>query len=183
MKKILLLDDEKNYLAETLKELKLAGCQLEYVTTSQEADAIIAEAKNDLGMVAIALNNALGYPATRKIKRSIHAETQVCVYSASDSTSLREWVYRQGIENFFTAPYQKEEFVDFCKKHLLKKNIHFSHKQLLGLTETLSKYTDAADNLVQQHAASSKSIQELQHKLAHSLNSFEHQKNFLTEVQ
>ncbi len=183
MNKLLLLDDDKNYLAEILQELKLAGCILEYVNSSPEADGFIVKEKQSIGLVLVSLNNALGYPAVRKIKRSIDASTQLCIYSESDSVSLREWVYKQGIENFFTAPFQKAELIDFCKKLLLNKNIHFSHRQLLELSKTLSKYTDAADNLVQQHAASSNSIQELQHKLARSLSSFEHQKDFLTEVQ
>ena len=183
MNKLLLLDDDKGYLADILQELKLAGCVLHHVNTSGEADTCIAEEKSSLGLVLVSLNNALGYPAVRKIKRSISSNTQLCIYSDSDNVSLREWVYRQGINNFFTAPFQKIELIDFCKKLLLNKNIHFSHKQLVGLSETLSKYTDAADNLVQKHAASSNSIQELQHKLARSLSSYEHQKNFLTEVQ
>lgn len=183
MNKLLLLDDDKNYLAEILQELKLAGCILEHVNSSQEADAFIVKEKHSIGLVLVSLNNALGYPAVRKIKRSIDSRTQLCIYSESDSVSLREWVYRQGIENFFTAPFQKTELIDFCKKLILNKNIHFSHRQLLDLSETLAKYTDAADNLVQKHAASSNSIQELQHKLARSLGSYEHQKDFLTEVQ
>lgn len=183
MKKLLLLDDDKNYLADILQELKLAGCILQYVNSSQEADAFIQQEKSDVGLVLVALNNALGYPAVRKIKRSIADSTQLCIYSDSDSVSLREWVYKQGIDDFYTAPFQKNELIEFCKKQLLKKSIHFSHQQLLSLSETLAKYTDAADNLVQQHAASSNSIQELQHKLARSLSSYEHQKKFLTEVQ
>lgn len=183
MKKLLLLDDDKKHLAALLKELKLAGCVLEYVNTSQDANTYIQSEQEAIGLVLVSLNNALGYPAVRKIKRSISDKTQLCIYSDSDSVSLREWVYKQNIKNFFTAPFEKKELIDFCKKVILKKNVHFSHKQLLELYQTLSKYTDSADNLVQQHAANSNSIQELQHKLARSLPNYEHQKNFLTEVQ
>lgn len=183
MKKLLLLDDDKKYLANLIEELKLAGCEIKYVNSSQDADAYIKQEAQNLGMVIVALNNALGYPAVRKIKRSISSQVTLSIFSDSDGISLREWVYKQNIKNFYSAPHETKELIDLCKKVILNKNIHFSHKQLLGLYETLSKYTDSADNLVQQHAANSNSIQELQHKLARSLTNYEHQKSFLTEVQ
>ncbi|WP_251359029.1 response regulator [Kangiella sp. TOML190] len=183
MKKLLLLDDDKKYLAETVKELKLAGCDITYLNSGSQALEFVEQHKSELGMIIIALNNALGYPTVRKVKRAVQNTIDICIYSDSGSTSLREWVYRQQINAFFTAPFEKDDLIDDCKRIILKKNIHFSHKQLLGLTEVLAKYTDSADNLVQKHAANSNSIQELQHKLARSLTNFEHQKNFLTEVQ
>lgn len=183
MKKVLLLDDEKNYLAETIKELKLAGCYVTYTDAATEAQEFIAQHKNELSMVVVSLNNALGYPAVRKINRSIEEKTQLCIYTCSESSSLREWIYKQNITSVFAAPKEKNEFVQHCKRVVLRKNIHFNHSQLVELTNVLSKYTDSADNLVQKHSANSNSIQELQHKLARSLSSFEHQKNFLTEVQ
>ncbi len=183
MKKILLLDDDKQYLKETLQEIKLSGCVYEYFQSSQDAHSFIEAESNNIGLVIVALNNALGYPAIRKIKRSITPNTELSIYSDSASLSLREWVFKQEIKHYYTAPFQKSELIDFCKKLILNKSIHFNHQQLLDLSNTLSKYTDIADNLVQQHAANSNSIQELQHKLARSLTNYEHQKNFLTEVQ
>ncbi len=178
-----MLDDDKGHLAKLIKELELAGCVVEYVKTSQDADAFINAEKQKLGLVLVSLNNALGYPAVRKIVRSAGKQTQLCIYSDSDSVTLREWVYKQDINSFFTAPHQQSDLINFCKKIILKKNIHFNHKQLVELAKTLSKYTEKAHNLVQEHAANSNSIQELQHKLARSLTNYEHQKNFLTEVQ
>ncbi len=107
MKKLLLLDDDKKYLAETVKELKLAGCEISYLNRGSQALEFIEQQPQAVGMIIIALNNALGYPTVRKIKRAINSKTELCVYSDSDSTSLREWVYRQQINSFFTAPFEK----------------------------------------------------------------------------
>lgn len=183
MKKVLLLDDDKKYLADTIKELQLSGCDIQYSVENKEGETFIADNSEQLGIVVVVLNNALRYPTIRKIKRTINNNTQLCIYTDSDNTSLREWIYKQEVSHLFIAPFQKSELIEHCKKTILNKNIHFSHNQLLGLTNTLSKYTKSADNLVQQHAANSNSIQELQHKLARSLTSFDHQKKFLTEVQ
>lgn len=59
----------------------------------------------------------------------------------------------------------------------------FTNQQLKELTSTLAKYTIDAEKMVKETAPQSKSLQELQHKLARRLDGIENQRGFLLEAQ
>lgn len=183
MSAILLVDDNERILESTASQLKLSGHDVDYVTDYKQAANYLRLNRPNVNIVVITLNNSLGYPSLRKIKSLIHQQTTLIIYSKNHETSLKDWTIKLGIEHFFEHPNQEIDLYNRIKRSLFRRGMFFTHQQLSSLTVTLAKYTDGADVLVKEIAPKSKSLQELQHKLARRLPGIEVQRKFLAEVQ
>lgn len=183
MDTILLVDDSTENLSGTHKALQKAGYNVAYVTDYQQAFAHIRMFNEEMSTLVVSLNNSLGYPFLRKLNSEVHANSKIIIYSSNPASSIKQWVERAGFKRFLQHPKDEGSLFNRIKANFYQKGIFFTNEELDKLTATFSKYNTSAERLVKHKALHSKSIQELQHKLARCLTDFEHQKKFLAEVQ
>ena len=183
MSAILLVDDSHNNLADTAQQLTAAGHDYHLVTDYKEALNYIRLNRPQIRIVVVALNNALGYPSLRKIKSNMFNRATIIVYSENKDQSIGQWVKKLGIDLFYEHDSQQTDLFNRIIRSLFQQGMFFTKQQLKDLTATLSKYTADAPKLVKEFAPQSKSLQELQHKLARRLEGIEKQRGFLLEAQ
>ncbi|AUD78093.1 response regulator [Kangiella profundi] len=183
MSAILLVDDSHEILANTAQQLTAAGHDYHYAADYKEALNYIRLNRPQIRIVVVALNNALGYPSLRKIKSGMSERATIIVYSDNKDQTIASWVKKLGIEHYYEHNRQEIDLFNRIKRSLFQKGMFFTNQQLKELTSTLSKYTSDADKLVKETAPQSKSLQELQHKLARRLEGIENQRGFLLEAQ
>jgi len=183
MSTILLVDDNTNILANTAKNLEDAGYKYDYVNDYKTALNFLRLSRPTIEIVVVTLNNSLGYPMMRKLQTLMTDRVTIIVYSNNTDRTISAWVKKQGIPFFFEHSHQENELFNRIKRSLYSKGQFFTHQQLLKLAKILSKYTIGADKLVKEIAPNSKSLQELQHKLARRLDGIDSQRRFLAEVQ
>lgn len=183
MSAILLVDDSHEILANTAQQLTAAGHDYHYAADYKEALNYIRLNRPQIRIVVVALNNALGYPSLRKIKSGMSERATIIVYSDNKDQTIASWVKKLGIEHYFEHNRQEIDLFNRIKRSLFQKGMFFTSQQLKNLIVTLSKYTQDAEQLVKETAPQSKSLQELQHKLARRLEGIENQRGFLLEAQ
>ena len=183
MSTILVVDDSKRILANTAEQLKSVGYNFEYFSDYKSATNYLRLNRPKIKLVLFSLSNSLGYPVLRKLKTSMSERATIIVCSDMQDKAINNWVKKIGIEHYFEPETQQKELLNRIKRSMFKTGKFFTDQQLGYLVKTLSKYTDGADILVKEIAPKSKSLQELQHKLARRLNGIETQRKFLTEVQ
>lgn len=183
MSAILLVDDNREILANTAQQLTAAGHDYHYVTDYKDGLNYIRLNRPQIRIVVVALNNALGYPSLRKIKSSMSDRATIIVYSENKDQTISSWVKKLGIDLFFQHSRQEIDLFNRIKRSLFQRGMFFSSQQLKKLITTLSKYTTDAERLVKETAPQSKSMQELQHKLARRLEGIENQRGFLLDAQ
>ncbi|ACV25887.1 response regulator [Kangiella koreensis] len=183
MSAILLVDDSREILSNTAQQLTAAGHDYHYVSDYKDALNYIRLNRPQIRIVVVALNNALGYPSLRKIKSSMSDRATIIVYSENKDQTIGSWVKKLGIELFYEHNRQEIDVFNRIKRSLFQKGMFFTNQQLKELTSTLAKYTIDAEKMVKETAPQSKSLQELQHKLARRLEGIENQRGFLLDAQ
>ena len=183
MSAILVVDDSKRILANTAEQLKSAGYDFEYFSDYKSASNYLRLNRPKIKLVLFSLSNSLGYPVLRKLKTTMSERATVIVCSNMEDKSINDWVNKMAIEHHFDPNSQQKELLNRIKRSMFKTGKFFTDQQLSFLSKTLAKYTNGAEALVKEIAPKSKSLQELQHKLARRLNGIEAQRKFLTEVQ
>ncbi|AOE50664.1 response regulator [Kangiella sediminilitoris] len=183
MSTILLVDDDSNILANTAKKLEDAGYKYDYVNDYKTALNFLRLSRPTIQIVVVTLNNSLGYPVMRKLHSLMADRATIIVYSNNKDRSIANWVKKHNIPYFFEHHQQEEQLFNHIKRSLYRQGQFFSHQQLSMLATILAKYTNDAESLVKQTAPHSKSLQELQHKLARKLDGIDNQRRFLSEVQ
>lgn len=183
MSTILLVDDDSNILTNTAKKLEEAGYKYDYVNEYKTALNFLRLSRPSIQIVVVTLNNSLGYPMMRKLYSLMADRATIIVYSNNKDRSVAHWAKKHGINHFFEHHQQEEQLFNRIKRSLYRQGQFFSHQQLSKLSQVLSKYTSQAESLVKETAPHSKSLQELQHKLARKLNGIDNQRRFLAEVQ
>ncbi|NVK21307.1 MAG: response regulator [Kangiellaceae bacterium] len=183
MSGILVVDDSKRILANTAEQLKSAGYDFEYFSDYKSASNYLRLNRPKIKLVLFSLSNSLGYPVLRKLKSTMSDRATVIVCSDMNDKSINDWVQKMGIEYYFEPEKQQRELLNRIKRSMFKTGKFFTDHQLNHLIKALSKYTNGAEALVKEIAPKSKSLQELQHKLARRLDGIDAQRKFLTEVQ
>ncbi|RDX35212.1 response regulator [Kangiella sp. HD9-110m-PIT-SAG06] len=183
MSTILLVDDTTNILADTAKKLEQSGYKYDYVDDYKTALNFLRLSRPSIQIVVVTLNNSLGYPMMRKLQALMSDRATIIVYSQDSDGSISAWVKKQNIAHFFKHDVEELQLFNRIKRTLFSRGQFFTHQQLYQLTKVLSKYSDQAENLVKSTAPHSKSMQELQHKLARKLEGIDNQRRFLAEVQ
>ncbi|GAA4351157.1 response regulator [Kangiella taiwanensis] len=183
MSTILLVDDNTHILAGTAKHLEQSGYKYDYVDDYKTALNFLRLSRPSVQIVVVTLNNSLGYPMMRKLQALMSDRAPIIVYSEDNDGSISKWITKHNIPHFFRHDTEELQLFNRIKRTLFSRGQFFTHQQLSGLAKVLSKYTDQAESLVKSTAPHSKSIQELQHKLARKLEGIENQRRFLAEVQ
>ncbi|AKE52831.1 response regulator [Kangiella geojedonensis] len=183
MSTILLVDDNSNILANTAKHLEQSGYKYDYVDDYKTALNFLRLSRPSIQIVVITLNNSLGYPVMRKLQALMSDRATIIVYSKDSDGAISTWVKKHNVPYFFKHDIEELQLFNRIKRTLFSKGQFFTHQQLNKLAKILSKYTDQAESLVKSTAPHSKSLQELQHKLARKLEGIENQRRFLIDVQ
>lgn len=183
MSTILLVDDSTGILANTAKKLEQSGYKYDYVDDYKTALNFLRLSRPTIQIVIVALNNSLGYPMMRKMQSLMADRATIIVYSKDSDGAISTWVKKHKVPHFFLYDAQEEQMLSRIKRSLYSKGQFFTHHQLGELEKVLSKYTKQAQRLVKDTAPQSKSLQELQHKLARKLDGIDNQRRFLAEVQ
>lgn len=183
MSTILLVDDNTRILSNTAKSLEQAGYKYDYVDDYKTALNFLRLSRPSIEIVVVTLNNSLGYPMMRKVQTLMSDRATIIVYSKDADGVISAWIKKQQIPFFFKYNHEEDALFNQIKRSLYRKGQFFSHQQLSKLEKVLSQYTKQAERLVKETAPNSKSIQELQHKLARKLEGIEKQRKFLADVQ
>ncbi|GAA4362300.1 response regulator [Kangiella marina] len=183
MSTILLVDDKTTILAGTAEILEQAGYKYDYVTDYKTALNFLRLSRPTIQIVVVTLNNSLGYPMMRKLQALMSDRAAIMVYSEDKDNAISAWVKKHNFPFFYKHPTEEPQLFNRIKRTLFSKGQFFTHQQLVKLVEVLSQYTSEAEDLVKSTAPQSKSLQELQHKLARKLEGIENQKQFLAAVQ
>jgi two-component system response regulator ChvI len=183
MSTILLIDDSTSILANTAKKLEQAGYKYDYVDDYKTALNFLRLSRPSIQIVVVTLNNSLGYPMMRKLQTLMSNRATIIVYSQDKDGAISTWVEKHNMPHFFKHDTQEMQMLNRIKRSLYSKGQFFSHQQLSKLAKVLAKYTDQAERLVKETAPHSKSLQELEHKLARKLDGIDKQRRFLAEIQ
>lgn len=183
MSTILLIDDSTGILADTAKKLEQAGYKYDYVNDYKVAFNFLRLSRPSVQIVIVSLNNSLGYPMMRKVHSLMSDRATIIIYSKDKDGAISNWVNKQQFPFYFKHDEQADEMFNSIKRSLFSKGQFFTHQQLLKLARVLSKYTNQAQQLVKDAAPGSKSLQELEHKLARKLDGIDKQRQFLSDLQ
>lgn len=183
MSTILLIDDSTRILADTAEKLEQAGYKYDYVDDYKVAFNFLRLSRPSVQIVVVSLNNSLGYPMMRKVQSLMSDRATIIVYSQDKDGTISSWIKKQKLPFFFKHDEEADAMFNSIKRSLYSKGQFFTHQQLLKLARVLSKYTNQAQQLVKEAAPHSKSLQELEHKLARKLDGIDKQRRFLSDLQ
>jgi len=122
--KVLLVDDEEDFLTALSQRLELRGLQVRTATSGEAAIAKIHEEEFDLIVLDLAMPGIDGIETLRKIK-SIQANAEIVMLTGHGSIKTSMEAMKLGAEDFLEKP------VDFSQ--LLEKIREAKDKRLLLL--------------------------------------------------
>jgi len=113
LKKILIADDEPDYVKIVALRLRKSGYHIIVATNGEEALACARTANPDLILLDIRLPKMDGFEVCRRVKKDpLLSRIPVLFASAHVSDNVRETVFRCGGEGYLEKPFENEVMLD-----------------------------------------------------------------------
>lgn len=121
-KKILIIDDEKDVVAELLLRLEAEGWEILAAYDGEEGLKKTRDQKPDLVLLDIVMPKLSGYQVCRKIKDDPEIkEIPVIMLTAKSDASTKFTAKDIGSEGYVTKPFDSEKLVEKINKLINKK--------------------------------------------------------------
>jgi DNA-binding NtrC family response regulator len=115
MKKVLIVDDEKDIGTLMVMILKSVGMEVEYASGPVQAASYLEQNQFNTIFLDLNLGGSYGLDLMPLIRQS-QENAEVIVISAHSEPSTLEKVQEAGISNFIQKPFKRMEIIEAVKK-------------------------------------------------------------------
>jgi DNA-binding response OmpR family regulator len=120
MKKILIIEDEKDIVDIATMILEDEGYEVSSFTEFSDFETKVTDSHADLVLLDLNLNGYSGEQICRYIKGSKHLK-QTSVVLMSANKNIREVKEAAGADGFICKPFDLSHFIDTIKAHISQK--------------------------------------------------------------
>lgn len=118
-KKILIIDDDENFLKTTQDILREAGYSTAVLSNPMKAEEYIEKEKPDLLIMDIIMPDRSGFNIAEDFnKRDIYQEIPKIFLTVLDDSAERMVAHIDGVKDYITKPFNPAELIGKIKKYL-----------------------------------------------------------------
>lgn len=118
MKRILLVEDDKEIAKNLIRLLQTEGIAVTHAATCREAFSMIAEKKYDLALVDISLPDGNGFIICTEIRQTLHIPVIFLTASGEEASVVAG--LNMGADDYITKPFRPRELIARIKTALRK---------------------------------------------------------------